>query len=51
MAVPAALYPMLGQRMPNVLFAGAVAGGIVLVLTWVAMPILVTLAKGWLSSK
>jgi hypothetical protein len=35
----------------NALFAGAVAGGIVLVLTWVAMPILVTLAKGWLSSK
>jgi antibiotic biosynthesis monooxygenase (ABM) superfamily enzyme len=49
MAVPAALYPLMGQRMPNVLFAGAVAGGIVLVLTWVAMPILVTLAKEWLS--
>ena len=51
MAVPAALYPMLGQRMPNVLFAGAVAGGIVLVLTWVAMPILVTLARRWLTPK
>lgn len=51
MAVPAALYPLLGQRVSNALFAGAVAGGIVLVLTWVAMPILVTLAKGWLSSK
>jgi hypothetical protein len=49
MAVPAAFYPLMGQWMPNVLFAGAVAGGIVLVLTWAAMPILVTLAKGWLS--
>ena len=49
MAVPAALYPLIGQSVPNVLFAGAVAGGIVLVLTWAAMPILVTLAKGWLS--
>jgi len=49
MAVPAAFYPLMGQWMPNVLFAGAVAGGIVLFLTWAAMPILVTLAKGWLS--
>ena len=49
MAVPAALNPLMGQSMPNVLFAGAVAGGIVLVLTWVAMPMLVTLAKRWLS--
>jgi antibiotic biosynthesis monooxygenase (ABM) superfamily enzyme len=49
MAVPAALNPLMGQSVPNVLFAGAVAGGIVLVLTWVAMPILVKLTKGWLS--
>ena len=39
----------MGQSVPNVLFAGAVAGGIVLALTWVAMPMLVALAKGWLS--
>jgi hypothetical protein len=49
MAVPAVLYPLMGQSVPNVLFAGAVAGGIVLALTWVAMPMLVALAKGWLS--
>ena len=48
MAVPAALNPLLGQRVPNILFAGAVAGGIVLVLTWVAMPFLVKLTNGWL---
>jgi len=51
MAVPAALYPLIGQSVPNALFAGAVAGGIVLVLTWLAMPILVKLTKGWLSPK
>jgi hypothetical protein len=51
MAVPAALNPLIGANIPNVLFAGAVAAGIVLVLTWVAMPILVRLAKGWLSPK
>ena len=49
MAVPAALNPLMGQSMPNVLFAGAVAGGIVLVLTWIAMPLLVRLARRWLS--
>ena len=48
MAVPAALNPLLGQRVPNILFAGAVAGGIVLILTWVAMPFLVKLTNGWL---
>jgi len=49
LAVPAVLNPLMGQNVPKVLFAGAVAGGIVLVLTWVAMPICVRLAKGWLS--
>jgi antibiotic biosynthesis monooxygenase (ABM) superfamily enzyme len=47
MAVPAALNPLIGQSVPKVIFAGAVAGGIVLVLTWGAMPLLVELAKGW----
>ena len=51
MAVPAALNPLIGGSIPNFLFAGAVALGIVLVLTWVAMPVLVQLAKGWLQSK
>jgi antibiotic biosynthesis monooxygenase (ABM) superfamily enzyme len=48
MAVPAALNPLIGTAVGPVVFAGAVAAGIVLVLTWVAMPILVRLAKGWL---
>jgi antibiotic biosynthesis monooxygenase (ABM) superfamily enzyme len=48
MAVPALLGPILGPYVPNVIFAGAVAGGIVLVLTWIAMPILVKAAHGWL---
>jgi hypothetical protein len=33
---------------PNVIFAGAVAAGIVLALTWFAMPVLVKLARPWL---
>ena len=48
MAVPAALYPLIGQSVPNVIFAGVVAAGIVVVLTWAAMPLLVKLTKGWL---
>ena len=51
MAVPAALHPLIGAKVPGVFFAGAVVGGIVLVLTWVAMPMLVKLAKGWLHLK
>ena len=51
MAVPAALKPLIGQTVPKVIFAGAVAGGIVLVLTWVAMPLFVKLTKGWLHPK
>lgn len=51
MAVPAALNPLLGSKVPNVIFAGAVAGGIVVVLTWIAMPLLVKLFKGWLHQK
>jgi len=48
MAVPAALNPLLGQSIPKTIFAGIAAGGIVLVLTWVAMPLLVKLTRGWL---
>jgi antibiotic biosynthesis monooxygenase (ABM) superfamily enzyme len=48
MAVPAALTPLIGQHVPNVIFAGAVAAGIVVILTWVAMPLLVRLASSWL---
>jgi len=50
MAVPAALNT-LSDKVPNFIFAGIVAGGIVLVLTWVAMPVLVKVANGWLRPK
>lgn len=48
MAVPALLNPLIGRKVPYFIFAGAVAAGIVLVLTWVAMPVLVKLARHWL---
>jgi len=48
MAVPAALSPLIGTVVPSVVFAGAVAAGIVVVLTWGAMPLLIKLAKKWL---
>ena len=51
MAVPAALQPIIGLRVPPVIFAGAVAAGIVLVLTWGVMPLLVKLARPWLQPK
>ena len=48
MVVPAILVPLMGTALPQILVAGIVAGGIVLVLTWVAMPVLVKLARPWL---
>lgn len=51
MAVPAALSPLLGKSLPVVLRAGIGAAGIVLVLTWVAMPLLVKIAHRWLHPK
>ncbi|WP_437313435.1 antibiotic biosynthesis monooxygenase [Sorangium sp. So ce385] len=48
MAVPAALLPLLGARLPRALSAGIIAAGIVATLTWAAMPLLVKLAAGWL---
>jgi antibiotic biosynthesis monooxygenase (ABM) superfamily enzyme len=50
-AVPALLNPLIGRSVSNAIFAGAVAGGIVAVLTWGVMPILVRLAGGWLYPK
>jgi antibiotic biosynthesis monooxygenase (ABM) superfamily enzyme len=38
----------LRARIPFVIFAGAVAAGMVLLLTWVVMPVLVKVARGWL---
>lgn len=42
------LFPLLGSALPAVLFAGAVAAGVVIVLTWGAMPLLVKAARPWL---
>ncbi|EEF58433.1 antibiotic biosynthesis monooxygenase [Pedosphaera parvula] len=48
MAVPAVLSPLLAQGVPPLIFAGVVALGIVIILTWGAMPLLVRVARGWL---
>lgn len=48
LAVRAILWPVLGPALPAWLFAGATAAGIVLVLTWGAMPLLVKAARHWL---
>jgi len=45
------LNPLIGQRVSDVIFAGAVAAGIVVILTWVAMPLLVRVARAWLNPK
>lgn len=51
MAVPAVLAPLIGRNVSNVIFAGAVAAGIVVVLTWLAMPLLVRFTRNWLYPK
>jgi antibiotic biosynthesis monooxygenase (ABM) superfamily enzyme len=48
MAVPAVLLPLLSPKIGPTFRAGLVAAGIVVVLTWVAMPLLVKLARPWL---
>ncbi len=48
MLVPALLSPLLGPSVPRVLAGGVISAGIVVTLTWVAMPLLVKLAKPWL---
>jgi antibiotic biosynthesis monooxygenase (ABM) superfamily enzyme len=45
--VPWLLNPLIG-RLPSVLQALLVAGGIVILLTWVIMPLLVKILKRWL---
>ena len=42
MLVPAILMPLLGPNSPQVLTAGLIAAGIVVILIWVAMPLLVS---------
>ncbi|HEY5704611.1 MAG TPA: antibiotic biosynthesis monooxygenase [Terrimicrobiaceae bacterium] len=51
MLVRAILAPLLGPNFPQVLGAGVTAAGIVVVLTWVAMPLLVKAAHVWLHPK
>ena len=48
MAVPAALAPFYSPGVPGAIRAGIGAAGIVLVLTWAAMPLLVKISRPWL---
>ena len=43
--------PTLGPTVPQVVDAGAVTAGVVVVLTWVVMPFLVRIARPWLRPK
>jgi antibiotic biosynthesis monooxygenase (ABM) superfamily enzyme len=51
MLMRAILAPALGPNFPQVLSAGLVAAGVVVILTWVAMPLLVKIARPWLHPK
>jgi antibiotic biosynthesis monooxygenase (ABM) superfamily enzyme len=42
------LKPALGPNFPHVLAAGLIAAGVVVILTWVAMPLLMKIAHNWL---
>jgi antibiotic biosynthesis monooxygenase (ABM) superfamily enzyme len=48
MFMRAVLAPALGPNVPQVLEAALVAAGVVIILTWVAMPLLVKTAHPWL---
>ena len=48
MLVPAICNPLLGPTFNQTLAAGIIAAGIVIILTWVAMPILVKVTHRWL---
>ena len=48
MLMRAVLAPVLGPNIPQVFEAGFVAAGVVVILTWVAMPFLVKIAHPWL---
>jgi len=51
MIVPAIVVPALGGLLPQPITAGLVAAGIVVALTWGAMPVLVKAAHSWLHPK
>jgi antibiotic biosynthesis monooxygenase (ABM) superfamily enzyme len=42
------LKPALGPNFPHVLAAGLIAAGVVVILTWIAMPLLMKIAHNWL---
>jgi hypothetical protein len=42
------LKPALGPNFPHVLAAGLIAAGVVVILNWVAMPLLMKIAHNWL---
>ncbi|TLD71398.1 antibiotic biosynthesis monooxygenase [Phragmitibacter flavus] len=48
MGIAALVLPLLGGLMHKVLVSGVIAAGITATLTWVAMPVLVKAAHGWL---
>lgn len=48
MLVRAVVAPTLGPKLPQVLESGVVTAGVVVILTWVAMPFLVKIARPWL---
>jgi antibiotic biosynthesis monooxygenase (ABM) superfamily enzyme len=49
--VRAILAPALGPNLPQVLEAGCITAGVVVILTWIAMPFLVKIARPWLQPK
>jgi antibiotic biosynthesis monooxygenase (ABM) superfamily enzyme len=48
MLVPAILKPVLGPNSPQILAAELIVAGIVILVHWVAMPLLVKVAHNWL---
>lgn len=51
MIVAAIVAPLLAGRVPAVVVGGVVAAAIVVVLTWIAMPLLVRFAHAWLVAR
>ena len=51
MLMRAILKPVLGPNFPQILAAGLIAAGIVVILYWVVMPLLVKVAHNWLYPK
>ena len=51
MLVRAIVAPTLGPHLPEVLESGVVTAGVVVILTWVAMPLVVKVAHPWLRPK